>query len=284
MTFWLLNLLNGLSLAMILFLISAGLTLIFGLMRVVNMAHGSFFLLGAYIGAAIISATGSFVGGLAVAMAAMAALGILIQRVCLGRLYKQELPQALLTLGVLFMLADMMFWIWGGDPVLAPQPRILQGTIFLWVVRYPIYRLFLIGFGLAVALALWALLERTRIGAVIRAGMDDEEMVRGIGINMPGIFAMVFALGAALAAAGGVLGGPLLGAFPGEDFDVALLAFAVVTIGGLGSVAGAFLGSLLIGMVDNFGTAWFPQLSMFTIFVPMLAVLALRPRGLLGRA
>jgi branched-chain amino acid transport system permease protein len=137
---------------------------------------------------------------------------------------------------------------------------------------------------LAVAFLLWAFLERTKIGAVVRAGMDDEEMIRGLGINMPMVFTGIFALGSALAGLGGVLGGPLLGMFPGADFEVVLLAFVVVTVGGLGSIRGAFLGSLLVGLVDNFGNVWFPQLSLFTIFVPMVVVLALKPTGLLGRA
>src|SRR5262249_23249101 len=151
-------------------------------------------------------------------------------------------------------------------------------------VPYPLYRLFLIGVGLLLAALLWLLLEGTKIGATVRAGLDDEEMLRGIGVNAPFLFACVFALAAGLAALGGVLGAPLLGVFPGADFEVALLAFVVVTVGGLGSVAGAFWASLLVGLVDNFGNVWFPQLSLFTVFLPMIVVLALRPTGLMGRA
>ncbi len=151
-------------------------------------------------------------------------------------------------------------------------------------IRYPTYRLFLIAAGGVVAILLWVFLERTKLGAVVRAGMDDEEMVRGIGINMPLVFTSVFALGASLAALSGILGGPLLGVFPGADFEVTLLAFVVVTVGGLGSVRGALVGSVLVGLVDNFGIALFPQLSLFTIFAPMVIILALRPHGLLGRS
>jgi len=283
MAFWIVSLLNGLSLAMILFLLAAGLTLIFGLMQIVNMAHGSFFLLGGYIALTVFQALQSFALALAAAFLAVAFFGIAIQRLCLARLYKEELPQALLTLGFLFMVADVAFWIWGGDPVLVPEPAMLEGSIEIAGIGYPAYRLFLIVLGLVVALGLWAFLERTKFGAVIRAGMDDEEMVRGIGINVPLVFTLVFALGAGLAAAGGVFGGVLLGVYPGADFEVVLLAFAVVTVGGLGSIPGAFLGSLLVGLVDNFGNVWFPQLSLFTIFVPMVIVLALRPTGLMGR-
>src|SRR6266851_2931422 len=226
MTFWVVNILNGLSLAMILFLLASGLTLAFGLMRIVNMVHGSFYLLGGYVA----------------------------------------------------------FWFWGGNPVMPPQPAFFSGTVHLFGIPYPLYRLFLIGIGLLLALLLWLLLESTKIGAAIRAGLDDEEMLRGIGVNVPLLFACVFALGAGLAALGGVLGGPLLGVFPGADFEVVLLAFVVVTVGGLGSIQGAFWASLLVGLADNFGNAWFPQLSLFTIFLPMVLVLAVRPTGLMGRA
>jgi branched-chain amino acid transport system permease protein len=283
LTFWIINILNGVSLAMILFLLAAGLTLIFGLMHIINMAHGSFYLLGGYIAITAIRVTGGFTLGAIVAVAAMAVIGAAVQRLFLARLYKQEMRQALLTLGLLFIVADIAFFTWGGDPLLVPQPPLLEGAVRFMGVVYPLYRLFLIGCGLGIAFCLWAFLERTKIGAIVRAGMDDEEMVRGLGINMPLVFTGIFALGAALAALGGVLGGPLLGMFPGADFEVVLLAFVVVTVGGLGSIRGAFLGSLLVGLVDNFGNAWFPQLSLFTIFVPMVIVLALKPTGLMGR-
>jgi branched-chain amino acid transport system permease protein len=284
MTFWVVNILNGVSLAMILFLLASGLTLAFGLMRIVNMAHGSFYLLGAYLAFSVIGASGYFALGAVVACVAIAALGMGMQRLLLARLYRQELPQALLTLGLLFIFADIAFWIWGGNPVLPPQPGLFTGTVHVFGVPYPLYRLFLIGVGLLLAALLWLLLEGTKIGATVRAGLDDEEMLRGIGVNAPLMFACVFALAAGLAALGGVLGAPLLGVFPGADFEVVLLAFVVVTVGGLGSVAGAFWASLLVGLVDNFGNVWFPQLSLFTVFLPMIVVLALRPTGLMGRA
>ena len=284
MTFWVINLLNGFSFAMVLFLLAAGLTLIFGLLRVINLAHGSFYLLGGYVGLAVMHATGSFVAALLVAFAAMAALGAVLQHVCLARLYKQDLPQALLTLGVLFIIADVAFLWWGGNPQLLPQPEMLQGGTRLFGISYPIYRLFLIVMGVGAAALMWLFIERTRLGAVVRAGMDDEEMLRGIGINAPLVFTGILALGAGLAGAAGVLGAPMLGLYPGEDFEVLLLAFVVVTVGGLGSIPGAFLASILIGLIDNFGNIWFPQFSLFTIIAPMVVVLALRPTGLMGRA
>ncbi len=284
MSFWLINALNGWSFAMVLFVLSAGLTLVFGLLRIINMAHGSFYLLGGYIALSVIQASDHFTLGMASACVAVMLLGAAMQRWTLARLHKQELPQSLLTLGFLFMFADLAFWIWGGNPQLVPKPAVLEGAIRFAGIAYPAYRLALIGAGVLVAVLLWALLEGTRIGAVVRAGMDDEEMVRAMGINIPLVFTAVFAFGAGLAAMGGVLGGPLLGLFPGADFEVALLAFVVVTVGGLGSIRGAFIASLLVGLADNFGTAWFPQLSLFTAIIPMVIVLALRPSGLMGRA
>ncbi len=284
MSFWIINTLNGLSFAMILFILSAGLTLIFGLMQIINMAHGSFYLLGGYIALAVINETGNFPLAAVVACVAVMLIGIAMQRLCLHRLYKQELPQALLTLGFLFIFADIAFWIWGGNAMMIPKPSALEGVTSVMGVPYPIYRIVLIGVGLGIAVLMWFFLERTQFGAIVRAGMDDEEMVRGMGINIPLVFTVVFALGSALAALGGVLSGPLLGMFPGADFEIALLAFVVVTVGGLGSIKGAFLASLLVGLVENFGTAWFPQLSLFTIIVPMVIVLAVRPTGLMGRS
>lgn len=284
MTFWLINVLNGLSFAMLLFLIATGLTLIFGLLQIVNLAHGSFYLLGGYIGLVTLQWAGNFVVALVAAFLSMALLGALLQHFCLARLYKQDLPQALLTLGILFIAADVAFWWWGGNPQLIPQPESLQGATRLLGFPYPLYRLFLIVMGLVFAAAMWLFIERTRLGAVVRAGMDDEEMLRGVGINAPLVFAGILALGAGLAGAAGVLGGPLLGLYPGADFQVLLLAFVVVTVGGLGSIKGAFLASILIGLVDNFGNVWIPEFSMFTIVVPMVLVLALRPTGLMGRA
>lgn len=277
------DLLNGLSLAMVLFILAAGLTLAFGLMRIVNMAHGSYYLLGGYIGFSIVKTTGNYVLAALGAFVAIALLGAAMQRFALSRLHKDDLRQALFTLGALFVFADLAFWIWGGDPVVVPEPAFARGAVAFAGLTYPAYRLFLIACGLVVAAGLWLFIEKTTLGAVVRAGMDDEEMVRGIGINIPLVFTAMFAFGAGLAALGGVLGAPLLGLFPGADFEIVLLAFVVVTVGGLGSIAGAFWGALLVGLLDNFGNAWLPQLSLFTIFVPMLVVLAVRPNGLMGR-
>jgi branched-chain amino acid transport system permease protein len=277
------DLLNGLSLAMVLFVLAAGLTLAFGLMRIVNMAHGSFYLLGGYIGFSIAKTTGNYLLAALGAFVIIALLGAGMQHFALSRLHKDDLRQALFTLGALFVFADLAFWVWGGDPIVVQEPGFAQGSVTFLGLAYPAYRLFLILCGLVVAASLWFFIEKTRLGAIVRAGMDDEEMVRGVGINIQLVFTAMFAFGAGLAALGGVLGAPLLGLFPGADFEIVLLAFVVVTVGGLGSIAGAFWGALLVGMLDNFGNAWLPQFSLFTIFVPMLIVLTVRPKGLMGR-
>ncbi len=284
MTFWSIQLLNGLSLGMLLFLLSSGLSVIFGLMRIINLAHGSFYLIGGYIGLTIILATGSFWLGLLIAPLVVGALSAAVHRLLLQRVQNNELAQVLLTFGLLLIISDLTIWIWGGLPRTLPRPEFLEGAVRFGSLVFPSYRIALTLAGLVVAILIWLLFERTQIGAIVRAGVDDEEMVRGIGISIGNVFTIVFAFGAILAAAAGVLGGALLGVYPGADFDVVLLTFAVVVIGGLGSLRGAFVGSLFIGLVDTFGKALVPQYALFTIFVPMAIMLAVRPNGLFGRA
>jgi branched-chain amino acid transport system permease protein len=284
MTFWSIQLLNGLSLGMLLFLLSSGLSVIFGLMRIINLAHGSFYLIGGYIGLTIILATGSFWLGLLIAPLVVGALSAAVHRFLLQRVQNNELAQVLLTFGLLLIISDLTIWIWGGLPRTLPRPEFLEGAVRFGSLVFPSYRIALTLAGLVVAILIWLLFERTQIGAIVRAGVDDEEMVRGIGISIGNVFTIVFAFGAILAAAAGVLGGALLGVYPGADFDVVLLTFAVVVIGGLGSLRGAFVGSLFIGLVDTFGKALVPQYALFTIFVPMAIMLAVRPNGLFGRA
>ena len=251
-------------------------------MRIVNMVHGSFYLLGGYIALSVMLESGYFVLGAVVSFVLVAALGMGIQRMFLSKLYKQELPQALLTLGLLFVFADAAFWIWGGNPVMLPQPALFSGTVQLFGIPYPTYRLFLIGVGLSLALLLWLFLENTKIGAAVRAGIDDEEMLRGIGINVPLLFACVFALGAGLAGFAGLIGGPILSVYPGIDQDMLPLALVVVILGGTGSLLGSFVGSIVIGFIYNFGQALLPELAYFILFLPMVLVLVLRPQGLFG--
>lgn len=280
---WVIHTLNGVSFGMLLFLLAAGLSLIYGLMKILNLTHGSYYLIGAYIGSTIIAKTGSFALALIIAPLVVALLGAVMERYFLRRFHLQELPQTLLTFGFLFIFSDLMLWIWGGDPIVLPKPAAFSGSISIGDARYPTYRLALIGVGLIVALVLWWFQERTRLGAMLRAGVDDAEIAGALGIDVSLLFTLVFAVGALLAALGGVLGGPIIGAQPGADFEVMLLAFVVVIVGGLGSLRGALIGGLLVGLLDNFGKIFFPELALFTIFVPMAIILSFRPTGLFGR-
>lgn len=283
MTFWFVQTLNGISYGMLLFLLAAGLSLIFGLMKVLNLTHGSFYLLGGYFGLAVINETGSFVLAVLAACLAVAGIGIVMERFFLRRFHLEELPQALVTFGFLFIFSDLATVVWGGDPQTMPKPDIFDGSLQLGAFYYPTYRLFIIGFGLLVGALLWWLQDGTRIGAMVRASVDDEEVARALGINVSLLFTLVFALGAFLAALGGVMGGPIVGMYPGADFQVLLLGFVVVIIGGLGSLKGALFGGLIVGLLDNFGKVFFPELALFTIFAPMALILAIRPSGLFGR-
>ncbi|HXP74106.1 MAG TPA: branched-chain amino acid ABC transporter permease [Stellaceae bacterium] len=280
---WVIHVLNGIAIGMLLFLLAAGLSLIFGLMKILNLTHGSFYLVGGYIGLTVMQRTGSFALALLAAAAAIALLGAVIERFVLRRFHLDELPQTLLTFGFLFIFADLSLWIWGGDPVMVRQPRILAGSLPMGDYGYPIYRLFLIAVGLVVAGALWWFQEHTRLGTMLRAGVDDAEIARALGIDVSLLFTLIFAVGAALAALGGVLAAPILSLYPGADFDALILAFVVVIVGGLGSLKGALVGALLVGLLDDFGKAFFPQFALFTVFVPMAFILVVRPTGLFGR-
>jgi branched-chain amino acid transport system permease protein len=252
-------------------------------MRIVNLTHGSFYLLGAYIGFTVIGRTGSFLLAVVVVPLGIAGLGLLMHRFLLRRFQGAELSQVLLTFGALFIFADLSLWYWGGYSHVLSKPAFLAGSLTMGTIVFPAYRIFIIVTGVIIALLFWLILERTTLGSMVRAGVDDEEMVRGLGINTPRLFTAVFALGAFLAALSGIIGGPIVGAYPGGDFEVLLLALVVVIVGGLGSIGGAFVGSLVVGLIDTFGRALVPELAMFTIFAPMAIILALRPRGLFGR-
>lgn len=275
--------LNGISYGLLLFLLAAGLSLIFGLMGIVNLAHGSYYMLGAYLGLVVIQETGSFLLGLLGAGLALALLGVLMERFFFRKLYKRELDQVLLTFGFAYLFLDVAKWLWGGVPRSLPKPPLLEGSVAILGGTFPLYRLAMILMGLTIALLLWAFLEKTRTGMIIRAGVDDKEMVSGLGINIQLYFSGIFALGAFLAALGGVIGGPIIGAYPGLDFEILILALAVVVVGGLGTLKGAFWGSLLIGFAETFGKAFFPDFAMFTIYVTMALILIFKPSGLLGK-
>jgi branched-chain amino acid transport system permease protein len=283
MTFYLQNVLGGLAYGSLLFLIAAGFTLIFGLMRIVNIAQASFFLVGVYTGLTLLRHHVGFWLAAPLAGAAVALIGLGIYRVFLHRYHADELIVLLLSLGFSLILDDGALALWGGDPQSVPPPPALAASVEMGTLVFPSYWLALIGVSFLIAAALYLFQHRTMFGAIIRAGVDDEEMARGLGIDVDRAFYVVFGAGAFLAGAGGLLGGPIVGAYPGLDGDLLPLAFAVIIIGGIGSLEGAYVGSLIIGLANTFGKALFPQLSYFTIFVPVAAIMALRPQGLLGR-
>ena len=283
MEFWVTQAFNGISYGALLFLLASGLSLIFGVMRIVNLAHGSYFLLGGYVGLTTVWQTKSFPLALISGAVAVALIGIAMERFFLRRLKQQVLAQVLMTMGFALIFQDLALLIWGGDPYTIAVPAVLRGSLRAGVVVFPIYRLFIIAAASAVAVALWLFLENTRAGATIRAAVDDGEMAQGVGINVPIVSMGVFGLGAFLAALGGVVGGGFIGVYPGVDFEILPYAFVVVIVGGLGSLQGAIVGSLLVGLLDNFGKALFPELSYFTLFAPMAVILAIRPTGLFGK-
>jgi branched-chain amino acid transport system permease protein len=281
--FWLIQIFNGVSYGALLFLLASGLTLIFGVMRIVNLAHGAYFLLGGYVALTVIGTTGSWLLALPVAALAIAVIGLVMERVFLRPLGFEPLRQVLLTVGFAFLFQQAALDLWGGDNLIINPPAALQASWVVGGLYLPVYRIFMIALAAAIGLALWLAMEKTRVGAVVRAAVDDAEMARGVGIDTSRVSMFIFALGAFLAALGGVVGGAFLGIYPGLDFEVLPIAFAVVIIGGMGSLAGAAVGSLLVGLADNFGKALFPELAYFSLYAPMVLILALKPTGLLGR-
>jgi branched-chain amino acid transport system permease protein len=274
--------LNGISFGMLLFLLASGLTLIFGLMNIINLSHGGYYLLGAYIGVTVITHTGNFLLAILVSGISIAIIGVLMERFFLRELHLQPLPQVLLTIGFTFVFADIALMIWGGEARFIEKPAFLMHPVFIGKIGFPSYRFFVILVGATVAGLLWLFQERTRVGGMVRAAVNDEEIARGLGINVPLLFILVFGLGAFLAGLCGVLGGPFIGVYPGVDFEILLLTLIVIIVGGVGSLKGALVGSLLIGLIDNFGKVFFPELARFTIYAPMVVILALKPSGLFG--
>jgi len=281
--FWLIQTFNGVSYGALLFLLASGLTLIFGVMRIVNLSHGAYFLLGGYVALTVIKASGSWLLALPVAALVIAFLGLIIERLFLRPLGFDPLRQVLLTVGFAFLFQQAALDIWGGDNLIIQPPAALSQSVVVGKLHLPVYRIFMIALAVAIGLVLWFAMERTRIGAVVRATVDDAEMARGVGIDTSRVSMFIFALGAFLAALGGVIGGAFLGIYPGLDFEVLPIAFAVVIIGGMGSLAGAAIGSLLVGLADNFGKALFPEVAYFSLYAPMVLILAMKPTGLLGR-
>ena len=340
--FWVIQAFNGISYGALLFLVGSGLSLIFGVMRIVNLSHGAYFLWGGYIALSVIWATGSWALSLPVAALAVALIGLSMERLflrsegfeylrnaiialavavlvalALGRwnhaivgghvqvvaliavltvgLYfllrrisvvaieADPLRQVLLTVGFAYLFQQAALDIWGGNNMDINPPAAFTASVVVGGLYFPLYRVFMIAMALGIGIAIWLVMEKTRMGAAVRATVDDAQMARGVGIDTNRISMFIFALGAFLAALGGVIGGAFLGIYPGLDFEMLPLAFAVVIIGGMGSLGGAAIGALAVGLADNFGKALFPEVSYFTLYAPMVLILAIKPTGLFGR-
>ncbi len=276
--------LNGVVSGMVLFIMAAGLSLIFGQMNVVNLSHGVFYLAGSYIGFTVVTEYGGFWVALLVAPPLVGILGYFIERYFLRYFYggQNHLKQVLLTFGIAIAVTDVIDWIWESAPLTYTPPPLLSGQMPILGVQFPTYRFTLIIFGLLLFAALWLFLERTRIGAIVRAGVSDAKMVSGLGINIERVFTGVFVFGTMLGTLAGVLGAPIFSISLELGFEILILAIVVVVIGGLGSLTGAFWGSLLIGVADTFGKAIIPEFSLFIIFAVMAVVLLIKPSGLFG--
>ena len=284
MDFWINQTFNGISYGALLFLFASGLSLIFGVMKIVNLAHGSYYLLGGYMAITLMRLLDSYVLGFLAAPIAVALLGIFMVRVFLRKVSGNDLGQVLITMGFALMIQDAALLIWGGDPFTINTPKILSGSLAVGQYVFPTYRVFILAIAVLIGIGLWLFQNKTRGGAIIRAAVDNEAMARGMGINVPLVFMGVYAAGAFLAAVAGVIGGGFLGIYPGLDFEILPYAFVIVILGGRGSLEGAVLGSLIVGLIDNFGKVLFPEISYFTLFAPMVLILAIKPVGLFGKA
>jgi branched-chain amino acid transport system permease protein len=284
MKLFILTMLNGLTLAALYFLVASGFTLVFGLMRQVNLAHGSLFLLGAYVGWSAADASGSWFAGAAAGFASMAVAGVLLQIGIFRRMEGQDLRQTLVTIGISIVLADLMLAVWGGKTYQFDPPAWLFGaTPMPFINAYPTYRLVLLAAAIIIGVCLWLFLNRTPVGMMIRAGVDDRQMLACSGVNVQRVFAITFAIGAGLAGLAGVIGGTALSIAPGEDTRYLLASLVVVIVGGMGSVTGAAIGALLIGLAEQLGLAYSPTYGVVYTFLIMVAVLAFRPQGIMGR-
>ncbi|HEY7363241.1 MAG TPA: branched-chain amino acid ABC transporter permease [Methylomirabilota bacterium] len=279
---------NSLSYAALLFLLASGLSIIFGVMRIVNLAHAAFFLLGGYVALTVYRVLGTALWTLPVAMvvggSVVAGVAVVIERFFLRRLGQDMTAQVLVTIGFAFIFFDTNILIWTGDNYMLHRPWPLDDSTVIGGIAFPRYRAFMIVAAVVVWAILYFVIERTRAGAIVRATVDDPQMARGIGINTNLVQMSIYGLGVFLSAMGGVVGGAFLGVSPGLDFLILPYAFAVVIIGGLGSLTGAVVGSIVVGFMENFGTALFPELSYFALFAPMAIILAVKPTGLFGRS
>lgn len=283
MSLLVIQILNGVSYGMLLFLLAAGLTLTFGLLRIVNLTHGSYYMLGGYVGYVAIKHTSSFLAGVLAGALVVSLLALAMQTFLLERFPKNERAQVLLTFGCLFLIGDLSLWIFGGTPLRIPTPYPLDGSVEVLGRQFPVYRFALITIGLVVALLLWWFHDHTRIGTWVRGAVHNRDIAQALGVNVPYLTTGVFVLGAALAAIGGVVGGPLVGMYPGGDIEILGLTIAIIILGGVGSFGGAFAAAILVGLLDTAGRILFPDFALFAIFGPMLLMLAFRPGGLAGQ-
>lgn len=280
--------LNGLSYGLSLFLVAAGLTIVFGVLRILNFAHGAFYMLGGYVAYQAVQQVGLGGGGfwLAVAVSGLvlAVMAAAIEWTMLRRLYDRDpIYQLLFTFALVLLIGDMVRYIWGTQVISISFPPELRGAADLGIAWYPRYRLFLCVVGVVVAVAIWFLFQRTRIGRVIRAATQDREMLSALGVNVPMVYLLVFTGGAALAGIGGALAAPALALKPGMDAEIIVECFIVIIIGGLGSLWGAFIGAILIGQLRAIGVYFVPEWEIVLIYLLMIAVLVVRPWGLFGR-
>lgn len=288
-------LINGITLGALYFLVASGFTLIFGLMRNVNLAHGSLYLLGGYIGYAAVELTGVWFLGFVAAFIIVGIIGVVLQVVVFRRMEGEDLRQTLVTIGISIVLADLMLWYWGGDfyqiltpdwlsgPVVTPFISVLKRSTGEPIyIKYPMVRLVILAASIVIGVGMWLLLNKTRIGMLIRAGVDDRDMLAANGVNVQLIFVVVFAFGAGLAGVAGMVGGTFQSLAPGEDTRFLLASLVVVIVGGMGSIPGAALGAVIIGLAEQFGSVYMPTYSVVGTFLIMVLVLAFRPQGLLS--
>lgn len=288
--------LNGVTLAGLYFLVASGFTLVFGLMRNVNLAHGSLYLLGAYVGYEVTNWTGYWLLGVAAGFLVLAIIGVVMQVLVFRRLEGDDLRQTLVTIGISIVAADLMLAGWGGKTYQIATPEWLQGAVTLPIITavrsngasvfltYPMYRLIVLAAAIVIGIGLWLMLNRTRVGMMIRAGVDDRAMLSASGVNVHMVFAIVFAVGAGLAGFAGVVGGSALSVAPGEDVRYLLASLVVVIVGGMGSIPGAAIGALLIGLAEQIGLVYFPTYGVVLTFLIMVVTLAIRPQGIMGKA
>lgn len=277
----LLQLLNGITFAGLLFMISSGFTLLFGIMRVVNMSHGMFYIMGAYIGFTVQKLTGNWFLAIIVGSIAVGIIAFIVEKLVL--FVKTDLTQAVLTLGIAVTMRDLFLIIWGGIPQLIKEPAFTKTSIKFFNLTYPGFRLFVLGLAVVIGIAMWVVLKRTQLGRILRAGTDNRKMVSALGINIDRIFTIVFVIAGIITGLSGAVGGTYIAFGPGTDFTILTYALVVVIMGGLGSVAGSALGAIIVGLVDSFGRTNAPQLVHFLLMGSLVIVLLIRPHGLLGK-